>query len=461
MRFLLLHIAPPYQIFSMSQKFKSNMSIPPLGLLYIGRSLEDEGHKVEIIDFNIEKQPLQKLTKQLTSADVVGVNVNSFSYKEVEKTTKIIRENDPDIPIIIGGPHCCFFPKKSLEDIPNADISIEGEAEFSIKDAANALQGKIKLNQIRGAYFRENKIIKKGKPAEIIKELDTISFPARHLVEKYDYGKFNEKNFFRKKFTSVITSRGCPHNCKFCSRKISTFRLFRQRSVQNVIEELVEMNEKYNSAMFVDDNFFSDKKRVIMLMDEIIKNNISIDFVIEGTRVDSVDKNLFKKMKKAGVKQLYFGIESGNQDVLDFYNKNISLNQIKNAVKLASQMNFLTTGNFIIGAPIETDKHIEKTMKFACSLPLDVVLFNPLGYVVGSDLWYEAVKQGKISKDEEYQVISDKKRGLGNFTKEELDDFCNKAFKKFYLRPNYIMRLLLRVLIRRDFKLLRLGFDYL
>ena len=163
---------------------------------------------------------------------------------------------------------------------------------------------------------------------------------------------------------------------------------------------------------------------------------------------------------EAGVKQLYFGIESGNQDVLDFYNKNTTTNQIKKAVKLASRMGFLTTGNFILGAPIETKQHIKNTVKFACSLPLDVVLFNPLGYVHGSDLWKEAVDNGKISIDEEYQIIADSKRGRGNFTSHELDDFCNEAFKRFYGRPSYIIKLFIRSIIRRDLRFVRLGFDY-
>jgi len=460
MKFLLLHIAPPYQIFSMSKKYKSNMSIPPLGLLYIARSLEDEGHTVEIIDFNYEKHPMRSLNKSIHSSDAIGINVNSLSYKKVVNTTNKIKEIETSIPIIIGGPHCCFFPRRSLDDIPKADISVDGEAENVIKDITKALQGKKDYSKIHGIHYRDNGKIKKGQSPKIIENLDSIPFPSRHLVEKYDYGMFNNKAFFKKRFTSLITSRGCPYNCRFCTRNISTFSHFRKRSVKNIGDELEEIDQKYNSVMIVDDNFFSDSKRIHKIMDHIIEKQLSIDFVIEGTRVDSADIELYRKMKKAGVKQLFFGIESGNQDVLDFYNKNISTDQIKKAVKLASRMGFLTTGNFILGAPIETKQHIKNTMKFACSLPLDVVLFNPLGYVHGSDLWKEAVDNGKIGTDEEYQIIADSRRGLGNFTSQELDAFCNEAFKRFYGRPTYMIRLFIRSIIRRDLRFVRLGFDY-
>ena len=121
-------------------------------------------------------------------------------------------------------------------------------------------------------------------------------------------------------------------------------------------------------------------------------------------------------MRKAGVKYIMFGIESGNQDVLDFYNKRITLQQIRKAVDLSKKMGFIVAGNFILGAPIEKKQHISKTIKFACSLPLDIVLFYPLNYQYGSYLWFEAVKSGKIRKEDGFSIVADSRKGLGNFT---------------------------------------------
>ena len=207
--------------------------------------------------------------------------------------------------------------------------------------------------------------------------------------------------------------------------------------------------------MIVDDNFLADKKRAHIIMDGLIDNNIDLEIYIQGARVDSADRTLYKKLKKAGVKHLYFGLETGNQDVLDYYNKGITINQIKKAIYLSKEMNFLTLGNFIIGAPIETKKHIKKTVDFACSLPLDVAIFNPLSFQRGSDLWNEAVENGNIDENEE--TLADIRLGLGNFTSDELESLCKDATKKFYFRPKYISNQIIKSIIEKDLNYLKFG----
>ena len=165
-------------------------------------------------------------------------------------------------------------------------------------------------------------------------------------------------------------------------------------------------------------------------------------------------------MKKAGVKHIQYGIESGCQDVLDFYNKKTTPNQIRKAVNLAAEMDFLTIATFIFGAPLETEKHIEQTIKFACSLPLDIAIFSPLFYQHGSDLWTEAVISGKISDDDGYFVCADSRKDLGNFTSQQLRDYCEKAFRRFYFRPKYITKELVKSLKRKDSSLLKIGLDF-
>ena len=187
----------------------------------------------------------------------------------------------------------------------------------------------------------------------------------------------------------------------------------------------------------------------------LIETKIDAEIYIQGARVDTAKKETYEKMKKAGVKHLYYGLESGNQDVLNFYNKNATIEQIRKAIELSSKMDFFTVGTFILGAPIETKKHIEKTIKFACSLPLDAVIFTILTYKYGSPLWIEAVKEGKIKESDGYTVVSDSKKGLGNLTREELEDFYRKAILSFYLRPRYITRQIKKFLIEKDFDNMR------
>ena len=461
MKFLLINVIGGTRIALSGITSRGLISTPPLGLLYIGRALEDEGHEIELLDIFFEINFEEKIKKSLTSADAIGISLTSYAYEEGAEVAKTIKAIDASIPVIIGGSHCIFHPKKSLIDIPDAEISVAGEGEQSIKDIVKALNGEKKLSEVPGIFYRKIDKIESGKPLRIIKDLDSIPFPARHLVEKYDYGKYNNSYFFKPKLTSIVTSRGCPFQCRFCTRNVSTFNTFRQRSAENVVKEIQEIDDKYKSLFIVDENFLTDKKRIHKILSSLIEIGIDLDLLIMGARADTADQELYKKMKKAGVKFIQFGLESGNQDVLDFYNKNITLNQIRKAVNLSSEMNFLTLAYFILGAPIETERHIEKTIKFACSLPLDVAIFSPLSYMYGSDLWNEAVQNGIINENDGYSIIADSRRGIGNFTEKQLTNFCQKAFKRFYLRPSYISHQIIKAVMKNDYSLLKTGLNIL
>ncbi len=426
--------------------------------------MEDEGHKVEVIDFLAEKYPLKTLINNLSSTDAIGMSVFSsayseslhggnytYAYKESAKVADFIKGNDPEIPILIGGPHCTIQPEKSLIEISSADISLEGDGEEVIKEIVKTLKGKKPLSDLPGVYYRENNKIKKGKSAKIIENLDNIPFPARHLVDKYNYGKTQKAYFFKPKFTSIITGRGCPYNCSFCTRNALGYKIFRKRSVENVVNEIQEINEKYNSVMIVDDTFLADEKRADKIIDKLIELEMDLEIYVEGARVDTANKNTYKKMKKAGVKHLYYGLESGNQDVLNFYNKNATLEHIRRAINLSNEIGFFTVGTFILGAPIETKEHIEKTISFACSLPLDAVIFTILTYKFGSPLWENAVKEGIIQESDDYTIVVDSKKGLGNLTRKQLEDFYRKAIFSFYLRPSFILRQIKKFLMEKDF----------
>lgn len=462
MKFLLIDGSGHTVFYSSGEMSRlTSLVSPPLGLLYIGRALEDEGHKVELLQLLTEKYPKEKLIKSLKSVDAVGISVSSEYYQDAAHIAKIIKEYDLSIPIIIGGPHCTFHPQESLTHIPTADLCLEGEGDYAIKDVAKSLEGIKKLSEVPGLFYREKGKIKSGKPNRIIRDLDSIPFPARHLVYKYDYGKIYNTYMFKPKLTSMITSRGCPFRCRFCVRHTLTHRTYRQRSAENVVKEIQEIVGKFKSVFITDDNFLADKKRAHKIMDELIEIGTNIDILVMGARVDSAERDLYKKMKKAGVKYLEFGLESGNQDVLDFYNKKITLKQIRKAVNLSREMNFVTTGNFILGAPIESEKHFKKTIKFASSLPLDIAFFFPLMYMYGSDLWDEAVQNGNITGRDFFSVRANSRMGLGNFTKEELENICKKAFRSFYLRPSYVARQVLRSILRKNFSVLRIGINYL
>ena len=460
MKFLL--IRPKYKDTNQKSDINSLLTLPPLGLLNLGAVLEKNGHEVEILDYYVENVSNEQLKNSLMSSNAVGMTIYTNDYKSATGFSKLIKEIDPDIPLIIGGPHCTFVKEQSLHDVPNADISVMGEGEYVILELIKYLEGQKNLADIQGIYYRDNGSIISGKPLNVICNLDELPFPARHLVEKYDYSSISFGFTLKKKVTSMITSKGCPFHCRFCSRYGNFIKdwTFRKRSAENVVKEILELNGKYRSAIIVDDNFLADKKRAHIIFDMLLESDLDIEFIIEGARVDTAEKELYMKMKRAGVKYIFYGIESGNQDVLDFYNKNITLQQIRNTTALAREMDFFITATFIFGAPIETEKHIENTIKFACSLPLDRANFVPLIYRMGSSLWAEAVKNKKISHNQ-HEILADSVHNLSNFTEEELIQYTINAFRTFYFRPNFVLEQVFKTLLRKDYNLFINGLKFL
>lgn len=426
--------------------------------MYIATPLIKAGHNIKIIDFNCEKEPEKKIQQSLLSSDAVILNVHTDNYNESSYVARFIRKNHPNLPIIISGHYCTYQPDRALIDIPNSDISIEGEEEHIINDVVNAIGDKKALFEIPGIRYRENGKIIKGKTPIIVKDLNTVDLPNRQIIENYDYGKINGTYFCKPKFTTIMTSRGCPFNCKFCITKV-IHKKFRMRSTENVIKELQDIQKRYSSVLVVDDNFLSDTKRAHKIMDRIIQEDFDLDLYIAGARVDNAKRDLYKKMKKAGVKMIFYGLESGSQDVLDYYNKKVTLNQIKNAVNLANEMGFIIIGSFILGAPIETKKHFYRTIKFSRSLPLDFAFYHPLLYQFGSDLWNQAVKSGNIIEDKELCYFADSRKNLSNFTTEEINEFCLKAYKKFYMRPTFMIKEISKFIIRKEFNLIKVGLN--
>ncbi|KYK21975.1 hypothetical protein AYK24_02940 [Thermoplasmatales archaeon SG8-52-4] len=424
---------------------------PPLGLLYMASCLQNEGHSVKVIDCFHEKNPIDAIQHSIKSVDAIGLSIFTDYLKYSVDIAQYIKETDPDLPVIIGGCHSTFFPTKALHDVPAADISVAGDGEYAFIEILKTLKGNKSLSDIHGIHYRQKNKIKKGKPPKLIEDLDSLPFPARELVEKYEYGKLNNIYFRKPKYTCFATGRGCPYHCRFCNHIFSPLQKYRKRSVENVVSEFQEINDKYNSVYIIDDSFFINSKRVEMIMDGIIKSGLDFELYIYGGRVGLTDREVYKKMKKAGVKRIFYGVESGCQEILDFYKKGTTLEEIQKSINLANEMDIFTIGSFIFGAPIETKKHIEETVKFACSLPFDTTYWRHLIYEYGSDLWNEAISNKKIKENEGMFIWADSERELGNFTKEELDKFCKKAFIKFYLRPQYLIRTFLKTLRNRDF----------
>jgi anaerobic magnesium-protoporphyrin IX monomethyl ester cyclase len=447
MKFLLVY--PPAEPFFITHTRTFYGLSPPLGLLYIATMLENEGDQVTVLDFSAEPYDEQKFLSAVRSSDIIGFTMLSSSFNQAKHLIECAKQQDSDIPLVIGGPHCTLQPEKTLEET-QATLCVQGEGEMVINDIKKALNKEIDFSELPGVVYRTTSGIKHGQPQQLVRDLNNVPFPARHLVKQYVYGREYNPRLKAGEFTSIITSRGCPHTCRFCSRGSLTMQRYRVRSKENIISELKEIQQQgYRHVIFSDDCFPTNTKQATALFDAIISEELDLKFSVTATRVDLADEGVYKKMRQAGVTHMQFGLESGNQDVLDYYHKHTTIDMIRKAVFLSHETGFFTIGSFILGAPFETTAHFNRTLAFAKSLPLESVSFLPLRYMIGSELWNEAVHEGKISESE-YLVSSDKNRGLGNFTKEELLRFCMNAQRSFYARPAFFFNLLKKSLHNND-----------
>ncbi len=419
---------------------------PPLALAYLASSIKKLNVDVRILDCLLKKFTFPDFNKYLRdyNPDVIGFTSFTMEFKSALKMAEIAKSLNPKVKIIFGGPHVSNVPEDSLKNRAT-DFIFRAEAEEGFPRLIEELI-KQKNNRNYKPDFKKipclgwknkNKIIL--NPIKLLENLDSLAFPDFDLLEFNKYPKL----YLAKKHPSapILTSRGCPFNCTFCTAKQLSGTKWRFRSAENIIKEIKILKEKYNIQEFQiwDDNFTMNKERAKKFCDLLIKENLNLSWWCpNGVRLETLDKELLIKMKKAGCYAIAFGIESGSEKIQRDMNKNINFKHLREMVTFAYNLGFRTQGFFILGYPTETREDILKTIKLAKSLPLmraSISLFQPL---FGSKIYEDLKKQGKIPKDYsiencDYSKASILPIGFKNI--EEVKKMQQKAMLEFYLRP--------------------------
>jgi radical SAM superfamily enzyme YgiQ (UPF0313 family) len=417
---------------------------PPLGILYLAAELIHAGYEVECHDYNAEEYRGDRLRSAIADADLVGISILSFNRETAYSMIATIKRMRPDLPVIAGGADCILHP----QPVPHAVLTVVEEAETIILDIVKGVLLDMPLDQLPGIVFRDLEgSIKRGKPYAPIRDLDRIKFPRRDLLrDNRGYSIIGRQS---RTITTMITSRGCPKRCSFCAHGAIAYQNYRTRSPENVLEEIELIAEQgYRVVGISDDNFTADKARARKILQGIIDRDIRLTIVVQG-RVDAADYDLYCLMKRAGVRGITFGLESGNQEVLDFYKKDTTVAMNERAVRLADIAGLYTGGIFIFGAPMETVTHFQKTYDFAASLPLDITTFWILDYTYGSSLWDQAYKENKIAAHE-CNVPAGKERGTSVYPSKFIESYAQKCFFRYYRRPSYWIRQILKLICVRD-----------
>jgi len=364
---------------------------PPLGLGYIAAFLKSRDVSVELVDCTFMSLPsaLEKIRR--SHPRIIGIQV-MFSMKEKALELAKLLRGDCEL-LVAGGP----LPTSNPEDfLSSFDVVAIGEGEETMLELVQALQDGNGLAKVKGIAFKEKGKTVVNPPRGYIKNLDGIPLPDRDMFDNQTYKSYYSKNFGYTT-TSVITSRGCPFQCDFCSRPVFG-NGFRSRTPPNIAEEVeTVLRLGYERVWFADDCFTISRKRLLNICDELLRRHINIGWECLS-RVDTVDLEVAEKMKKAGCVRVFFGIESGNDAILEIMKKQVTIKQARNAVYTCKKAGIQVGAFFILGYPGETDRTILDTVNFASSLPLDYLSFTFPYPIPGTPL-FEKVKGTMISEE--------------------------------------------------------------
>jgi len=418
--------------------------VPPLGITYIAAVLEKINVDVKMIDcaVGISYEDVFKTILE-ESPDVIGITSTTPAFVNAKKVASFVRSKLPGTKIIIGGAQVSALPRETMET-GLFDIGILGEGELVVENLLkgykdNEFKGLDKINGI--IYLSENGI-QQNVSQEFIDDLDSIPLPARHLLPHPIVYQPTPASCRRVPYAVMITSRGCPARCTFCDRKIFG-ESYRMRSTANIFSEIEEVVLKYGvrEIRFFDDTFTVKKKRVYEICDEFERRKLNVIWTCL-TKVVNVDAPMLKRMKEAGCWQVLYGLESGDDRMLKLLRKGNTVEKNRRAIRLAQEAGLEVRGDFIVGTPGETWDSLEKTVQFAIDMKLDYAHFNKFNPLPGSELYRQLVGQGykfDFSKSStlDHSEVLYMNPGMD---KDEFSEFLDKANKRFYLRPGYILK---------------------
>lgn len=412
--------------------FEETVRNPPICLAYIGAILKKKNHEVCIIDLNLENNIPDSDINLVATTNIDYYNCPLLNLEEIKENLLKIKKIGK--PIILIGPHGTSTPEY-FEDY--VDYIVMGEPELTVEETIDCLSRKKPLKSVLGLHYNSGRKFISNSPRPLIKDLDSLPFPDRSLMRINEYKnpvcKYNP-------FTAILTTRGCPYQCTFCYKGVYG-SLWRKRSPENVVNELIEIRKKYNikEIWFRDDLFLLEKERVREICRGIIKNNLDLSWGCQS-RVDNLDFETLQEMKKAGCYVLFFGIESASPKIIDQIKKKITLEKVEQVANWCKQLNMRTRGYFIIGFPGETKESIAEALNFAKRIDLDYFLVSIFTPYPDTEIYNNALKEGVIpGKDWKYSL---EYSGRIN-TKFNLDDLVKikrDLYKKYYFRPGYIIR---------------------
>lgn len=429
---------------------------PPMGIMYLAGALEKQGrHEVVLVDSILLRLGVADIQERVgrEKPDLVGLTVYTPNLFDALQVTKALRAAYPGVIIVWGGPHTSLFPLESMTH-DCVDYLVLGEAEETFPAFCDALEQGTSFTHIPGLYYRENGEPKSTGAPGYVSDIDSIAFPAFHLLK---YEKYFSAIGTGKPVGTICSSRGCPFSCTFCCKPYSSYR---SRSIENILAEMTAYYEKgIREFFFFDDLFNATPKRVMTIAHAITDKGWDIVWSFRG-RVDAVTEEMLKIAKRSGCRQILYGVEDATDEGLEAINKKIKIKQVYDAIRLTRAAGIHSSTNWIIGFPHHrTKEHILHLIETAREVDSDWAQFNICIAYHGTALFQQGVDLGLFDKN---LWVKQALHPRPNFvepiwdqhmSRSELSALLKMCYQRFYFRPRLILRKLLAISSLKQFLL--------
>jgi radical SAM superfamily enzyme YgiQ (UPF0313 family) len=409
--------------------------MPPIGLLSIAACLESQGIQVEVMDCYGAADTIERHAEDILARrpDVVGFSCTTSSFLEGYAIAERVKQQQPDIHIVFGGAHACTIGAALLDLFPAVDFLVIGEGEVTFAELMSSDFRNVA--SIPGIAFRQDGKGRLSAVRENIPELDSLPFPAYHLLPDFPR-RYNLPLFSYPKApnTSIISSRGCPYQCSYCDRSVFS-RGFRFNSADYIVEHLRYLHRDFGirHVFFYDDLFTFDRGRVERFCSLMEQKRVPVTYNCIA-RLEHVDGELLSLLKRSGCWQVNFGIESGDPAILSKHRKLYELNQVGKKLKMVKDAGMRVKGLFMMGFPGETEESARRTINYALTLPLDEINVTKFTPFPGAPVYKTIREFGEFTEDWPAMNCVNFVFVPHGLTKERLEELYNEFISRFYRR---------------------------
>jgi len=432
-------VNPPYSFWSPEKNYLRPFigNLPSLGLLSLAAVLRKAGYAVKIVESASLGLSFSRTVDEILRENprYVGLSCTTASVEKAANIARAVKEKSPETLVLAGGPHVTALPEETFRRFPDFDFGILGEGEAALVDLLETLEGKKNPDRVESAVYRQGEEIRVNPRRPFIEDLDTLPFPAFDLLPDFPRAyRAPFLNYQKGPAAPLISSRGCPQTCTFCDRSVfgNRYRYFSEDYLGELISSL-RRQYGIHHLVFTDDQFAAFRLRLVRLCEKLARGGLDIRWNCDA-RVDSVNPEMLRLMKRAGCWMISYGVESGSQKILDQIQKGITLGQVEQAIRWTKEAGIRAKGLFMIGYPQETEETLAQTLAFIGRSPLEEINLSFLTPYPGTEIYRQVRGSAEFSEDWERMNALNCLLRPKDLSRSALEKAYGRIIRRFYLR---------------------------